>query len=170
MASKPIYRIMRKSIKYIAVALLTLAVGSSCQELAGERFEQTQALCVSNHELLLAAVPSESGPYVEHIRIDSAQGWSATILDVELVPDPANPALSIPAVGEDGEWVVALDDEGKTFEPVWCHLQNSTGAAGMSYCHMEYESNLTGMLRYAKFVVTGGGERKVINITQNIVK
>lgn len=171
-------KIMKRVMKYMVIAAVVLMSTVGCR-MAGREFEQTQPLCLSNTVLSLPALISDweaenfvegtVDQYLEHIRIDSSNGWEAHLESVVLVLNTENDKME-PAIDmATGEWVSATDDNGNTFAPEWCWLQNTSGAAGMTFCHMVYVSNMTGSLRYVKLVVVGSGVRKVINITQKSI-
>ncbi|MBR2351816.1 MAG: hypothetical protein IKA70_02620 [Alistipes sp.] len=170
---------MKRVLKYMVMAAVVLVSAVSCR-LAGREFEQTQPLCITNLVLELPGtiadfdtdnfVAGYTDKFYEHIRIDSSNGWEAHLEAVELVPDVAKPDMLVPAIdAATGEWVSALNENNSVYAPDWCYLENSTGGAGMTYCHMIYDQNLSGGLRYVKFVVVGSGVRKVINITQKAI-
>lgn len=178
MDSKKMLKTMKRVMKYMVIAAVVLMSTVGCR-MAGREFEQTQPLCLSNTVLSLPAtitkydadnfVEGSADQFLEHIRIDSSNGWEAWLEDVVLVHNPETDKME-PAIDEaTGEWVSATDDNGNTYAPEWCWLQNTTGGAGMTYCHMVYVMNMTGSLRYVKFVVVGSGVRKVINISQKTI-
>ena len=170
---------MKKIMKYVLGVVVVAMAATACQTLAGRKFQQDGELKLNNTVLSLPAtiadydedtfVDGETDRFIEHIRIDSSDGWTASLESVVLVPDAVNPDKLVPAVDDiTGEWISELNADGQTFAPDWCYIQNPVGNGGMEFCYVIYNANYTGGLRYVKFIAVGKktGVRKTIHITQ----